>query len=342
MITGGSETVRAVTGRLVAGDRPSSDDIAAAFGAVMDGEATPAQIAALLTALRIRGETAADIAAAAGAMRARMRRIDLGPDLVDVCGTGGDGAHTLNISTAVALTLAGAGVRVAKHGNRAASSKAGGADVLEALDVRLDADDAAQRRAIETASIAFLFAQSHHAALRHAAPVRREIGFRTIFNLLGPLSNPAGARRQLVGVFDAVWLEPIAAALRDLGAARAWVIHGAGGLDEVSLAGPTEVCALENGALRRFTIAPVDAGLPEAPVEALRGGDAAHNAAAMRALFDGAAGPYRDAVVLNAAAALTAIGDARDLHDGAARADEALRSGAARAALQALVKATSA
>lgn len=335
-----SEAVRAVTGRLVAGDRPIPDDIAGAFGAVMDGEATPAQIAALLTALRIRGETAADIAAAAGAMRARMRRIDLGPDLVDVCGTGGDGAHTLNISTAVALVLAGAGVRVAKHGNRAASSKAGGADVLEALGVRLDADDAAQRRAMDSARIAFLFAQAHHAALRHAAPVRREIGFRTIFNLLGPLSNPAGARRQLVGVFDAAWLEPIARALRDLGAARAYVVHGAGGLDEVSLAGATQVCALEDGAIRHFTVTPADAGVSEAPVAALRGGDAAHNAAALRALLDGATGPYRDAVVLNAAVAFAAVGEAASIRDGAARADAALRTGAAGAALDALVKAT--
>ncbi|MBU6374090.1 MAG: anthranilate phosphoribosyltransferase [Alphaproteobacteria bacterium] len=334
--------MRAATGRLVAGDRPSAEDLAGAFGAVMDGEATPAQIAALLTALRIRGETAADIVAAAGAMRARMRRIDLGLDLVDVCGTGGDGAHTLNISTAVALVLAGAGVRVAKHGNRAASSKSGGADVLEALGVRLDADDAAQARAIDTARIAFLFAQAHHAALRHAAPVRREIGFRTIFNLLGPLSNPAGARRQLVGVFDAAWLEPIGTALRDLGAVRAWVVHGAGGLDEVSLAGPTQVCALEDGALRRFILTPADAGLPEAPVEALRGGDAAENAAALRALLAGATGPYRDAVVLNAAAAFAAIGEARDVREGADRADAALRSGAAAAALAALVKATTA
>jgi len=335
-----SAAVRSALARLVVGDRPDPDDLAAAFGAVLDGEATPSQTAALVTALRMAGETPQDIAAAAGAMRARMRRIDLGQGLIDVCGTGGDGAHTLNISTAVALTLAGAGVKVAKHGNRAASSKSGGADVLEALGVRLAADDDAQRLALESAGLAFLFAQAHHAGLVHAAPVRREIGFRTIFNLLGPLANPAGAARQLVGVYDVRWIEPLAHALGALGCESAWVVHGAGGLDEVSLAGPTAVAALERGAVRRFELRPSDAGLSEAPVEALRGGDAAHNAGALRALLDGARGPYRDAVALNAAAALVAAGAAADLREGAARADAALATGAAARALAALVEAT--
>ena len=335
-----SAVLRDVLARLVAGDHPSADEVAAAFGEVMDGQATPVQIAALATAFRVRGETSADIAAAARAMRARMRRIDLGSGLVDVCGTGGDGASTLNISTAVALVLAGAGVRVAKHGNRAASSKSGGADVLEALGVRLNAEDAAQRRALAEAGLVFLFAQAHHPALVHAAPVRRELGFRTIFNLLGPLANPAGATRQLVGVFDAAWLEPMATALADLGCDAAWVVHGAGGLDEISLAGETQVCALENGRLRRFVVAPGDAGLKEAPVSALRGGDAAENAAALRALVDGARGPYRDAVVLNAAAGLVVAGAAPDLRAGADMADTAIAAGKAAAALQALIAAT--
>jgi anthranilate phosphoribosyltransferase len=326
--------------RLVSGDRPSPDDLGAAFAQIMAGEASPVSIAALLTALRVRGETSADIAAAARAMRAHMRRIDLGEGLVDVCGTGGDGAHSLNISTAVALVLAGAGVRVAKHGNRAASSRAGGADVLEALGVTLETDDAANRRAITEAGIAFLFAPAHQPALRHAAPVRRELGFRTIFNLLGPLANPAGARRQLVGVFDPAWLEPMALALSDLGCEAAWVVHGAGGLDEASLAGETQVCALEAGRLRRFTIAPEDVSAARAPLEALRGGDARENAAALTALLDGAEGPYRDAVILNSAAALVVAGRAADLAEGATFARASLDSGRACTALAALVEAT--
>ncbi len=305
----------------------------AAFSTIMDGAATASQIAALLTALRVRGETPAELLGAVRAVRARMLRVSAPDGTIDVCGTGGDGLGTLNVSTATAFVVAACGVPVAKHGNRAVSSRAGGADVLAALGVACAPEQAAATLA--HTGLAFLFAQNHHAALRHAAAPRAELGFRTLFNLVGPAANPAGVRRQLLGVFAPKWLAPMAETLGALGAEHVWVVHGAG-LDELTLAGPTHVAAWQGGAVRRFEVTPGEAGLEPAPVAAISGGDAAQNAAALLALLRGATGPYHDTVVLNAAAALIVAGRAADLRDGAAQARAALASGAALAKLAAL------
>ncbi|MDP3655633.1 MAG: anthranilate phosphoribosyltransferase, partial [Brevundimonas sp.] len=260
-------------------------------------------------------------------------------DAIDTCGTGGDGQHTFNISTAAALVLAGAGLKVAKHGNRALSSKSGSSDVLSALGVNLAASPAQQRRSLDQAGIAFLFAPAYHGAMRHVGPVRAELGFRTVFNLLGPLSNPAGAKRQVMGVYDPRLLEPLAEVLGRLGATRAWTVHGQG-LDELTTTGETEVAEWKDGAVRRFTVTPEDAGLPRADLAALRGGDAEENAAALRALLDGATGAYRDIVLLNAAAALVVADRAADLAEGAALAAAVIDDGRASTALADLVEAT--
>lgn len=316
------------------------DALEAAFDAILVGEASPAQIGALLMGLEQTGLTAATIAAGARALRAAMTPTPFDGQTIDVCGTGGDGAHTLNISTAVAFVLAGCGLTVAKHGNRAMSSKSGAADVLEALGVRLDIPPEAEARALREAGVAFLFAQAHHPAMRHVAGPRRELGFRTVFNLLGPLSNPAGAKRQLVGVFAPDKLDPMAEALAALGAEAGWVVHGDGGLDEIALSGPSAVCALAGGVRRSFTIAPQDAGLEPAPLSAVAGGDAAFNAAALRALLAGAPGAYRDMVVLNAAAGLIVAGRASSLREGAALAAASIAEGRAGAALDRLIAVT--
>lgn len=309
------------------------------FAACLRGEPTPAQVAAAVTALRIRGETVDEIAAFAGAMRNAALTLDHPYDAIDTCGTGGDGQHTYNISTAAALVLAGAGLKVAKHGNRALSSKSGSSDVLSALGVNLAASPAQQRRALDTAGIAFLFAPAYHGAMRHVGPVRAEIGFRTVFNLLGPLSNPAGARRQVMGVYDPRLLEPLAEVLGRLGATRAWTVHGQG-LDELTTTGETEVAEWKDGAVRRFTVSPEDAGLPRADIADIRGGDAEENAVALRALLDGASGAYRDIVLLNAAAALIVADRVQTLAEGAALAAAVIDDGRAAGALTALVEAT--
>ncbi len=303
----------------------------------MDGDATQAQIAALLTALHLRGETVPELLGATRAMRARMTRVQAPPGAIDVCGTGGDGVGTLNVSTATAFVVTACGVVVAKHGNRALTSRAGGSDVLAALGVNMDVPPAALERQLGTFGIAFLFAPRHHPALRHAAPARSEIGFRTIFNLLGPLSNPAAVRHQLTGVYDPAWLTPMAETLGALGTERAWLVHGQG-LDELTLAGPTEVVEWHNGDLRQFSVTPEEAGLRYAPIESIRGGDAAENAAALRALLEGAPGAYRDTVLLNAAAALIVAGRAGDLRQGAQMAASALDRGAALDVLENLVR----
>lgn len=325
--------------RLVEGHALTGEQARDFFAACLRGEPTPAQVASAVTAMRMRGETVDEIAAFALAMRQAALTLDHPYDAIDTCGTGGDGAHTFNISTAAALVLAGAGVKVAKHGNRALSSKSGSSDVLSALGVNLGADQAQQRRALDEAGIAFLFAPHYHGAMRHVGPVRAEIGFRTVFNLLGPLSNPAGARRQVMGVYDPRLLEPLAEVLGRLGAVRAWTVHGQG-LDELTLTGPTEVAEWSNGAVRRFQVTPEDAGLARAEIEALRGGDAEHNAAALSALLNGAPGAYRDVVLLNAAAALVVADRAADLAEGAAIAAAAIDGGRARQALEQLIKAT--
>ena len=303
---------------------------------ILEGKASGTQIAAFVVALRMKGESAVEIAAAALALRKHCQTIQPQVDgpLLDTCGTGGDGLHTFNISTAAALVAAAAGVAVAKHGNRAVSSKAGSADVLEALGVRIDLSPERVKRCIEEVGIGFLFAPSHHSAMRHAASVRRELGIRTLFNLLGPLSNPASATHQVVGVYDSSRVEQLAEALGALGLTRAWVVHGAGGLDEVSPSGPTKVAQLAEGEVRTFELSPRDFGLPEVPIEALRGGDASRNAEIIRTVLRGDEGPARVAVLLNAAAALRVAGLAPDPLGAAQRAAEAIDSGAAAATLE--------
>ena len=327
--------------KLVDGRILSADEAHAFFAACLRGEPTPAQVAAAVTALRIRGETVEEIAAFATAMREAARTLDHPYDAIDTCGTGGDGQHTFNISTAAALVLAGAGLKVAKHGNRAMSSKSGSSDVLSVLGVNLQAGPEQQRRSLDEAGIAFLFAPAYHGAMRHVGPVRAEIGFRTVFNLLGPLSNPAGARRQVMGVYDPRLLEPLAEVLGRLGATRAWTVHGQG-LDELTTTGETEVAEWKDGAVRRFTVTPEEAGLPRADLDDLRGGDAEENALALRALLDGASGAYRDIVLLNAAAALVVADRAVDLAEGAAQAAAVIDDGRAAKALADLVEATNA
>ena len=321
---------------VVAGADLSDAEVEAAMDAILDGEASPAQIAAFVVGLRMKGESASEIAAAARALRkhcdAIRPKVD-GP-LLDTCGTGGDGLHTFNISTAAAIVAASCGVAVAKHGNRAVSSKAGSADVLEALGVRIDLSPERVLQSIEDLGIGFMFAPSHHSAMRHAAPVRRELGVRTLFNLLGPLSNPASATHQVVGVYDPRRLEQLAQALGALGLTAAWVVHGQGGLDEVSPAGPTRVAQLAGGEVTCFDISPIDFGIAEVPVEALGGGDAARNAQIIHAVLDGEQGPPRSAVVLNAAAALRVAGLADDPKAAADRAAEAIDRGDAKEKLE--------
>ena len=330
-----SNNLKPFLARLAAGETLPVADAEAAFDVIMSGEATPAQIGALLMAMRVRGETVAELTGAVRAMRARMTAIAAPDGAIDVCGTGGDNAGTLNVSTANTFVVAGAGVPVAKHGNRALSSRTGGADVLAALGVNVDAPMARLADILRAANCVFLFAPRHHPSTRHAAGPRVELGTRTIFNLLGPLTNPAGVRRQLAGVFSREWQRPMAETLRALGSESAWIVHGQG-LDELSVAGENHVVALRNGEITSFTVTPEDAGLPRAPIQAIAGGDAALNAASLTALLEGAQGPYRDTVVLNAAAALVVAGRAGDLREGAGIAADSIASGAALAALQAL------
>ncbi|MCX8135215.1 MAG: anthranilate phosphoribosyltransferase [Roseococcus sp.] len=331
--------LKPVLARLADGARLAESEAEAAFNIIMAGEATPAQIAGLLMAMRVRGETVAELTGAVRALRAHMTAVEAPAGAIDIVGTGGDASGSLNISTAAALVVAGCGVPVAKHGNRALSSKSGAADALAALGVNLDVPIERLPEVIRSAGICFLLAPRHHPALRHAGGARMELGTRTLFNLLGPLANPARVTRQMTGAFSAQWLRPMAEALARLGTERAWVVHGQG-LDEIALSGPTRVVELNAGAIREFSISPADAGLPEAPPEAIRGGDPAENALALRALLEGAPGPYRDIVLLNAAAALVVAGRAADLREGAAMAARALDEGRAKAALEALVRAT--
>ncbi len=315
----------------------TSAEAALAMSAIMDGTAQPAHIAGLLVALKLKGERPGEMVGFARTMRERAVRMPRAVDGVfDTCGTGGDGAQTFNVSTAAALVVAGAGVRVAKHGNRAVSSRSGSADVLEALGVRLDAPPDQVVQALEEAGLAFFFAPAWHPSMRHAAPTRRELGVRTAFNLLGPLTNPAGARRQLIGVSRPEHTELLARALGDLGAERAWVVHGAGGLDEVSTLGHTKVSELRGGMVNTFYVHPSDAGLPLSAPGDLAGGTALENAAMVEALLAGDTGARRDVVLINAGAALLVAGRADSLADGVALAADSLASGRARAALNRL------
>jgi anthranilate phosphoribosyltransferase len=326
---------------MVADGRPlRADEAEAAFGIIMSGDATPSQIGGLLMALRVRGETVEEITGAARAMRAKMLPIDAPGDAIDLCGTGGDGTATYNISTASQFVVAAEGVPVAKHGNRALSSKSGAADVLTALGVNLDCDMALVEKSLREAGTCFMMAPRHHSAMRHVGPTRVELGTRTIFNLLGPLSNPARVRRQLLGVFSPDWVEPLAHVLKDLGHEKAWVVHGADGMDEVSTTGASLVAELKDGQVTTFEVTPEDAGLPRAGLADLKGGDAEQNAAALRQLLEGAPGPYRDIVVLTSAAALVVADKAGSLAQGAVLAAAAIDSGAAKARLEALIAIT--
>ena len=308
-----------------------------AFEIIMTGNATPSQMGGFLMALRVRGETVNEITGAVRAMRGKMTRIDAPPDAIDTCGTGGDASGTWNISTAAAIVVAACGVPVAKHGNRGLSSKSGAADVLAALGVNIDADMALVRQSLWDNKICFMMAPRHHAAMRHVGPTRVELGTRTIFNLMGPLSNPAGAKRQLTGVFSRDWMVPMAEVLGKLGSERAWVVHGSDGLDELTTTGPSFVAELLNGKVKSFEVTPEHAGLPYASQADLKGGDPATNAAALSALMDGQNGAYRDIVLFNSAAALLIAGKAKDLKDGVAQAGDAIDSGLARRVLQKLI-----
>jgi anthranilate phosphoribosyltransferase len=321
---------------VVGGHDLAPSDVESAMDAILAGDASNAQIAAFVVALRMKGESSAEIAAAARALRKHCQPIRPKVDgpLLDTCGTGGDGLHTFNISTAAAIVAAACGVAVAKHGNRAVSSKAGSADVLEALGVRIDLRPEQVERCIEEVGIGFLFAPRHHTAMRYAAPVRRELGIRTLFNLLGPLSNPASATHQVVGVYDSGRVVQMAEALGTLGVTAAWVVHGAGGLDEVSPAGPTSVAQLAGGEVTTFEVSPTDFGLPPVPLEALRGGDAQQNAEIIRGVLGGEQGPARAAVVLNAAAALCVTGLAANPRAAADWAAAVIDSGGARSTLE--------
>jgi anthranilate phosphoribosyltransferase len=331
-------TIQEALARLLDGRDLSRDDARAVMEEVMRGEATPAQIGGFLVALRLKGETAAEITGCAEAMRAHVLAVrPQRQDLVDTAGTGGDGARTFNISTAAALVAAAAGAGVAKHGNRAVSSASGSADVLEALGFRLDLSPKRIERSIDELGFGFLFAPSHHPAMRHAAPVRRELAARTVFNVLGPLTNPAGARAQVVGVYAPELVPTIASVLARLGARRAFVVHGAGGVDELSPAGPNLVCEVRSGRVHRREIDPLEFGVPRCRPTDLAGGSPAENGAAVREIFAGAPGPKREAVLLNAAGAIAAGGHARDLPEGYRIAAQAVDSGAAAERLDLLV-----
>ena len=328
---------KALIGKVATGAALSREESSGAFDRMMSGEATPSQMGALLMGLRVRGETVDEITGAVAAMRAKMLRVDAPANAMDVVGTGGDASGSYNISTCAAFIVAGAGIPVAKHGNRALSSKSGAADVLSSLGVRIDLTPEQVGRCINEAGIGFMFAPAHHPAMKNVGPTRVELGTRTIFNLLGPLSNPAGVKRQLVGVFSRQWIEPLAQVLKNLGSDSVWVVHGSDGLDEITTSGATYVAALENGKIRTFEITPEDIGLKTVKPETLRGADADSNAAALKSVLDNKASAYRDVATMNAAAALVVAQVAKDLKDGAALARKALESGAARQRLDRLI-----
>ena len=329
--------LKAHIAKVATGKPLSFEEARAAFDVIMSGEATPSQIGGFLMALRVRGETVEEISGAVATMREKMVRVDAPEGAIDIVGTGGDGSHSVNISTASAFVIAGCGVPVAKHGNRGLSSQTGAADVLTALGIKIDLPAEAIGRSIREAGVGFMFAPAHHPAMRHVGPTRIELGTRTIFNLLGPLSNPAGVKRQMVGVFAPEWIEPVAETLKALGAERAWVAHG-DGYDEITATGETRVAELADGKVRVFTLTPEAVGLKRCRKEDLRGGDAAFNAAALRLLLNGAAGAYRDTVLMNAAAGLIVAGKAATLAEGAALAARAIDEGRAERVLDALVR----
>ena len=331
------DDLKSIIAKVATGATLSRDEAASAFDRMMSGEATPSQLGGLLMALRVRGETIDEITGAVSAMRAKMLKVKAPAGAIDVVGTGGDGSGSVNVSTCAAFIAAGAGVPVAKHGNRALSSRSGAADVLAALGVKIDLSPEQVSRCVTEAGIGFMFAPAHHPAMKNVNPTRVELATRTIFNLLGPLSNPAGVKRQMVGVFSRQWVQPLAQVLKNLGSESVWVVHGTDGLDEITLTGPTFVAALENGAIRSFEVSPEDVGLKRVPGEALKGGDAAANAVALRSVLAGQPSPYRDVALLNAAAALIVAGRAKDLKEGMALGIRSLNEGAAAERLKRLV-----
>src|SRR5262252_5345930 len=331
------DDLKSIIGKVATGASLSRDEAASAFDAMMSGEATPSQMGGLLMALRVRGETVDEITGAVSAMRSKMLRVTAPADAIDVVGTGGDGSGSVNVSTCAAFIVAGAGVPVAKHGNRALSSRSGAADVLAALGVKIDLTPEQVGRCVKEAGIGFMFAPAHHPAMKNVNPTRLELATRTIFNLLGPLSNPAGVRRQMVGVFSRQWVQPLAQVLKNLGADSVWVVHGSDGLDEITLTGPSFVAALDNGEIRSFEVTPEEAGLKRAGGEALKGGDADSNAVALQSVLDGKPSPYRDVALLNAAAALIVAGRATTLKEGIAIGMQSIDSGAAAARLRDLI-----
>ena len=332
------ETLKPLLAAIATGRTLSRAEAEAAFEHLLSGEATSAQMGAFLMGLRVRGESIDEIAGAVTAMRAKMLKVTAPPGAIDIVGTGGDGHGTYNVSTLAALIVATCGVPVAKHGNRAASSRSGSSDVLTALGVAVGLGVDEIERCLAQTGIAFMSAQTHHAAMRHFAAVRADLGTRTIFNLLGPLSNPAAVKHLLVGTFAREWLEPLARVLGALGAERAWLVHGADGLDEITTTGPTDVVAWESGEIRRFSIEPEDVGLPRVTLAELKGGDAAHNAAALLGVLEGERGPYRDIACLNAAAGLVVAGRAADLKSGLDLACAVLDGGQTRLTLDQLVR----
>jgi len=329
---------KSIIGKVAAGTALAREEARAAFDIMMSGEATPSQIGGFLMALRVRGETVDEITGAVEVMREKMTRVAAPADAIDIVGTGGDASGSYNISTCAAFVAAGAGLKIAKHGNRALSSKSGAADVLMALGVKIDLPSEQISRCIERAGVGFMFAPAHHASMKHVGPTRVELGTRTIFNLLGPLSNPAGVRRQITGVFSKAWVEPLAHVLKNLGCQACWICHGEGGFDEIVPSGTTWIAELKDGKVRSFSLSPEDAGIGRRGAEELKGGDAAHNAEALRAVLRGAPSAFRDASVMTAGAALLVQGKASDIGKGVALAQRAIDSGAALTALEALIQ----
>ena len=331
------DDLKSIIGKVATGASLSRDEAASAFDAMMSGEATPSQMGGLLMALRVRGETVDEITGAVAAMRSKMLTVTAPAEAVDIVGTGGDGSGSVNVSTCASFIVSGVGVPVAKHGNRALSSRSGAADVLASPGVKIDLKPDQVSRCVRECGIGFMFAPAHHPAMKNVGPTRVELATRTIFNLLGPLSNPAGVKRQMVGVFSRQWVQPLAQVLKNLGSESAWVVHGSDGLDEITLTGPTFVSELHNGEIRNFEVTPEEAGLSRCEAGALKGGDADANAMALQSVLDGKPSPYRDVALMNAAAALIVAGRAKDLREGVAIGTKSIDSGAANAKLKHLV-----
>ena len=329
--------IKTALGKIAQRQDLTGEEMRGVMNIIMSGEATPSQIGAFLMGMRVKGETVGEIAAAVSILREKMVQVPAPEDVVDIVGTGGDGAESLNISTATAIVVAAAGVPVAKHGNRALSSKSGASDVLQALGVKIDLTPEQIGRCIREARIGFMFAPAHHPAMKHVGPSRAEIGTRTLFNLLGPQSNPAGARRYMLGVYAKSWVEPVAAALLANRAISAWVVHGDSGLDELSTTGPSFVASIKGGSLTSFEVTPEDAGLPRATLADLKGAEPAYNAGRLRSLLEGSKDPYRDVVLLNAAAAFIVAGRADTLKLGAELAAREIDSGRAKQTLEKLI-----